>query len=219
MTTISVNFNYKAPNKRGEPNLENYTNASWTYTGPDRLWVFIDSLDGTLEPRNYLTVETDGETFNPVPTEIKVEVDPTVDPLVATLIATDFDGNAPTRSWELPDGTTHIDYAPLPPHEVYRNEGVSYDATTKTWSYVWERDLKTWDDIRVARDGLLLWSDARVREDIPDAVKSPWEEYRTALRNLPTTWSDYEPWEVKFPTVPENPNTEITPGNELPDPE
>lgn len=203
MTTINVNFSYKAPNQRGEPNLENYTQASWSYTGPDRIWVFIDAETGQLEPRDALTVETDGETFNPVPTEIKVEVDPTIDPLVATLAITDFDGDAPTRSWQLPDGRVHIDFDPLPPHEAYRCEGVVYDIASKTWSYTWDRNTITWDQVKEIRNAQLGWSDSRVMEDVPESVKAPWEAYRQELRDIPTVWAGHEAWKVIMPDIPE----------------
>ena len=58
-----------------------------------------------------------------------------------------------------------------------------------------------WKDIRAKRDGLLNASDWAVMPDSPVADKQVWLDYRTALRDLPQTYSA-DPDSVVWPVAP-----------------
>ena len=63
-----------------------------------------------------------------------------------------------------------------------------------------EVDAK-WKEIRAKRDGLLTASDWAAMPDSPVADKQAWLDYRTALRDLPQTFSA-DPDSVVWPVVP-----------------
>ena len=63
-----------------------------------------------------------------------------------------------------------------------------------------EVDAK-WKEIRAKRDGLLTASDWAAMPDSPVTDKQAWLDYRTALRDLPQTFST-DPDSVVWPVVP-----------------
>lgn len=58
-----------------------------------------------------------------------------------------------------------------------------------------------WDQIRAYRDKELQASDWTQVADVPESIKKPWATYRSALRDLPITFST--PEAVALPTKPE----------------
>ena len=63
-----------------------------------------------------------------------------------------------------------------------------------------EVDAK-WKEIRAKRDGLLTASDWAAMPDSPVTDKQAWLDYRTALRNIPQTFSA-NPDSVVWPVAP-----------------
>lgn len=63
---------------------------------------------------------------------------------------------------------------------------------------------KTWDEVRLAREGLLTQSDWTQMADAPltSDQKQAWANYRQDLRDLPQDYSD--PDSVVWPTKPSN---------------
>lgn len=215
MSDIAVNFTYKVPNGKNNPNLEDFTIESWTYTGPERLWVFVDKTTMVLQPLAYLTIETNGETYNPLPMHLKVEIDAKKEPLLATIVAQiltdDMRQAVVSEKVILPDGNVVYEDSNPPPQDVYRYDGFTYSIATNTWQSKYVVDNITWDSIKQRRDLLLSQSDARVKFDIPDSIKQPWIDYRQLLRDIPTTWAEYEPWQVRFPETPKIADAPIPP--------
>ena len=56
------------------------------------------------------------------------------------------------------------------------------------------------DDIRASRNSLLGTSDHNVADDMPEAVKKEWTDYRQALRDLPESVENSE--DVVWPEKP-----------------
>ena len=63
------------------------------------------------------------------------------------------------------------------------------------------RNRAKWQQVREYRDLELKKCDWTQGADVPDTIKTPWTQYRTALRNLPQDFTD--PDDVVFPTKPE----------------
>jgi len=75
-----------------------------------------------------------------------------------------------------------------------RNAEVTADENKKSnWA-------NSWDRIRRTRSTLLKDSDWTQGSDSPltDAKKTEWATYRTALRNIPTTYSEEQPRNITF---------------------
>jgi hypothetical protein len=50
---------------------------------------------------------------------------------------------------------------------------------------------------------MLLESDGRVSEDMPDDIKNAWLTYRQKLRDIPETYADVPNWLIRFPMSPD----------------
>jgi len=88
-------------------------------------------------------------------------------------------------------------------HEVYDMRSFYYDPALNSGAGGWstpkfsnqqpdndtlDDDSFGWDWVRAERTRRLNSSDTRIAEDMPDAVKQRWKDYRTKLRNLPQDW-------------------------------
>lgn len=101
----------------------------------------------------------------------------------------------------------YIDASTLTPdHELWdiNLEQCTYNWSTGELNLVYKPD-NVWDDIRLARNGMLSASDNMFNIDTPDPLKSDWIAYRALLREMisreqaagrtPSTvfWNDYVP--------------------------
>ena len=192
MANITVQFTYDMPEKRGKTSREGARQQTWTYTGPDRLWVFVHEDDNTLAPMPAMTLEQDGDTYNPPFNIYKVEVDPTRDPIVADYVWEDpADDNIEEVTWTGPDGREYADIAYLPPQLAYDNHTITYDRSSGTWNYEFATPpWDTWEQVRSIRNGLIEATDERIGPDVPADVKAPWLTYRQELRDITDTWAE-----------------------------
>lgn len=173
------------------------------YIGPDSLWLYLNE-DGrvmnSFAPEDLPPAESRGldETvveFVPetdedyikimilyshwTPKEYEINVGPEDDP---NIVVTD-----PTDIIMIFDEVQIVeDYtAPL----QFRNYE-AYKTRDDTW-------------LRSVRDGMLLESDGRIAEDMPEDVKAAWLTYRQKLRDIPTTYADVPNWLIRFPMSPD----------------
>ena len=181
--------------------------ASWTYRGPDKIWVFVDKETNKLALNNYLTKEEDGDVYPTPPEYIKVEIDAEQDPLMATLIGAservDY-ATLPQYSETMPDGTVYERPLNPAPDHTYETFEIEYDPSTGYFKrpFPWKKPHVTWDDIRRVRNGALDYADPRINDDTPPALKKQWEDYKQFLRDLPQLYEGKDPWKVSFPRNP-----------------
>jgi len=180
--------------------------ASWTYEGPDKMWIFAWNDTNIVEASPIYTESTDGDSV-PEPTGMyRVCVDTAItnhQPLASIIYQNLDHQNLPRRSETLPNGETWDVLDPLPPHEVYDDDNITYDKETNTFTYPWKPPHVTWDDLKAARVGLLNQSDAVLQTvALTDAERAEWETYRQTLRDIPTVFAGVDPWKVPFPNEP-----------------
>lgn len=179
--------------------------ASWTYKGPDKIWVFVSKETLKLASNRWLTAEEDGETYPTPLDEIKVEIDCDKDPLLAAMFhagqeeeRTDYT-KLPQYVEQLPCGGTYVRPLDPPPDHTYELLDLEYDLVKGEFKkpYPWKKPHVTWDDIRELRNRLLEDLDHRVYNDTPDSLKAKVEEYKQALRDWPQTYYGLDPWKVQ----------------------
>ena len=71
----------------------------------------------------------------------------------------------------------------------------------------WKQPWSSWDELILVRNNLLTGSDAKIAEDMPEATKTVWKEYRQKLRDLPATFKrgtadEFPAHMVNFPVEP-----------------
>jgi hypothetical protein len=189
--------------------------GTWTYNGPDKLWIFLDN-DTNKIVGHFLTEDDNGGNV-PVPLDrYRIEIDPTVDPIIATLIGADEIPDYATLEQyteELPDGNIYTRPLVPPPDHTYELLDITYDQKNSKFvtPLPWKKPHITWDGIRQWRNTLLENTDHRVLSDMPESVTTKWNEYKQALRDLPQVYGassgsaipPVDPWKVQ-PINPPN---------------
>jgi hypothetical protein len=214
ITTVTKTFTYNIADELFGNTVEDGRTADASYTGPDRVWVFVDENTGQLT-RIYppLTSQEDGGEV-PVPVgTVRVEVTAENDIQILAMLKEDCvtytDTTQTTEA--LPAGYGSVLYnntATL--SETYDLDDLVRDFDTNTWnSLPLIDDGITWDQLIASRNVQLGASDGRISPDMPDAVKAPWVEYRQLLRDFPAAYghgteNEVAAWKVQFPEQPED---------------
>ena len=209
ITTTTVNFNYKIADELYSQTDTQGKTLPATYTGPDRIWVFVDAATGTQIPGNgFYTTADDGPDIPTPLGELKVEIVAAENPLIISSIysrACTFPGLV-GKTETLASGQEHL----LPQediHHTYNTNELTYNTVSKTWILPYRASPTTWDDILNVRGAKLTASDGRVAPDMPETLKAAWVAYRQKLRDLPTTFGKGTPsetpaWKIQFPDQP-----------------
>lgn len=207
MTRISKLFTYDLADDYLAQTNELKKTATWTYHGPDRIWVFVDTETNKLYGTNFYTLEEDGPSI-PSPLGCrKLEIDCQSNPLFCTLVgASDhFDGDTlPKYSENLPNGEVYTrPMHPMPDH-TYEFNDATYDPETNTWSYPWKQTWVTWEDLRTVIASQLEEVELEIRAltDLPSSLRAILEAYKTELENFETTWAGFDAYKVWIPTHP-----------------
>lgn len=211
ITNVTKQLTYKTPNKQWSTDDSLGKTATVTYTGPDKLWVFVDDDTRKISPPFYNS-SNDGDSI-PVPPGMtrvmlsaEVQTDLKVMVMLQNYCVTEPVGYTSTEV-SLPDGTVWFDRSPLFVGDIHDIDSVTYNLETSTWNFGYRTSPVTWDDIINARNAKLTASDGRISPDMPEALKAVWVEYRAALRNFPVTMgrgtaNEVEAWKCQLPNPP-----------------
>jgi hypothetical protein len=207
MTRISRIFTYDLADDYLAQTNNLRKSATWTYQGPDRIWVFLNTEDNTLYGTNFYTLEEDGPNIPTPEGCTKLEIDCNANPLFCTLVgASDHvDGaSLPQYTENLPNGEVYSrPMDPMPDHTYDFNRAV-YDSNRQEWSYPWKETWTNWDKIRevVASELEEVTLELRKLTDLPSSLRTTLENYKTELENFETTWAGVDAYKVWQPTHP-----------------
>lgn len=211
ITTTTVNFTYKVADELFSTSDAAGNTAEATYTGPDRIWVFVDAETGAFN-RSYpdLTTMEDGGDVPTPPDQHKVEIVAADDPLIISIIKSDLvtTNNQTQVTESLPNGNSIKINTPADVDQTYDINSLVYDIAAGTWNTPAYRESgTTWQDKLNARNNMLLASDGKIAPDMPEALKAEWIAYRQLLRDLPADWgygtdSEIPAWKVLLPEEP-----------------
>lgn len=180
--------------------------GSYEYTGPDKLWIFVDGETGKPANGTVLTEREDGDEVPTPPGYVKVFIDANVDTVMASLVWRHVDySSLPTCSETLPDGSVYERNDPQPPDHTFEFMDCVYDFNAGTWvqPLPWKKPHVDWEMLRAARTGMLAASDQTLLTRIlTTEQRAAYEVYRQKLRDLPTVMAGVDPWKVKFPEDP-----------------
>lgn len=210
-TIITKTFSYPVPDDYLHLTSAENKTGSYTYTGPDKLWVYVDNDTGKLHSGICYTESDDGEDVPTPAGQTKVLLTAENDPEMLSMVwLGDNDYSAlPTISEDLPDGSAYVRADPTPPDHTYELMECVYDLENQTWvkPFPWKQPYMDWDTIKAARVNLLAESDKIIATKIlTEEQSTALEEYRQKLRDLPTTFAGIDPWKVPFPQLPDGVN-------------
>jgi len=207
MTRISRLFTYDIADDYLAQTSELRKSGTWTYDGPDRIWMFVENDTGNPYGANFYTLEEDGPD---IPTPLgctKLAIDCSANPLVCTLIGASVpvDGNSlPQYTEELPNGETYSrPFAPMPDHTYEFMKG-TYNFETDTWNFPWKETWVTWADLRIviAKQLEEITLELTRLTTLPANLRSQLEAYKLELENFETTWAGYAAYKVWIPRHP-----------------
>jgi len=224
MKQITKDFTYDIPDEYLAQTNTNGDTATASYTGPEKLWVFVAEASGKNKSDCQQIDENWDDNGMPAPPgETKVELDCAgADTLICAIFlphTVTLTQEAVTRA--LPEGYgNYINGWPPYPDHAYERELIEYKTDTASvsdsddkvhsngdWKLTWKQPWVTWDTQTELRNNLLDSSDSKVSFDQPASVKDPWVAYREKLRDIPVTFKrgeadEYPAHMVKFPPEP-----------------
>ena len=204
-TRIEKTFTYDLPDQYLYQTNKLKLTAEWTYTGPDKLWIFIDKDTRKIDSRLHYTERDNG---NDVPTpdgKIKVLVDAAVNPDIASLIHNELDyGSLPHSEEVLPDGSTYRHPIPSPPDHCYELTEITYDTEKNKFNkpYPWKQPHIDFATILNSVRSFLPSTDAAIVTCSPNKLEA-WKEYRQWIRDFPETYKNVDPWKIPFKPNPD----------------
>ena len=210
ITETTITFTYNIADELFSASNANNRTATAIYTGPDRVWVHVNTETGDYNPEHQvLTTEHDGAD-TPVPAGTrKVELVAADDPVViALLMPYRVETQNQTQITEtLNDGRIYS-YNNLPTiDQTYDLDLLSHNGSE--WVLPsFKEPWVTWEELIKIRNNMLLASDGKIAPDQPDSVKQPWIDYRQALRDFPATHgygteNETAAWKLSMPDTPE----------------
>jgi len=189
-TIIEKTFTYDVPDDYLSTERTLNKTATHTYTGPNKIWVFIDNeTNKYVGP--WLTEAEDGAD---VPTPLhktKVMVDCETDPIICQIIGADILHRTPYDDLEqhsetLPCGSVYTRVKDTPPDHTHDHEELEWSSENQGWILPGFREPHvTWHDLRKWRNGALGATDSLVPDDAPESHTAPWVEFRQKLRDMP----------------------------------
>lgn len=187
---VSVTFTYNLPDDYLHQTSTLGKTGEWTYTGPDKIWVMVNT-DTNRYSGHFYTEAEDGEHY-PTPLDrAKVFVDCTTNPLLCSIIgdadeARDY-ATLPQYEETLPCGNVYRRPETPTPDHTYDVHAIEYDPATGQFKtpYPWKQPHMTWDELRNYRNQRLAAHDHKAPDDAPQSVRDMWEAHREELRNLP----------------------------------
>ena len=224
MKQITKDFTYDIPDDYLAQTNSNGDTATASYTGPEKLWVFVAEATGANKSDCQQMDENWDDNGMPAPPgEVKVELDCAgADTLLCAIFlphTVDLTQKGVER--DLPEGYgIYIHPWPPYPDHAYERELIKYNEDTADvsdtpdkvhrngdWTLTWKQPWITWETQTQLRNSLLDMSDGKVSFDQPASVKDPWVTYRQKLRDIPVVFKrgEADEWPahmVKMPPMP-----------------
>lgn len=202
---VTKAFEYDLPDAYlYETNTKGLT-ATFTYNGPDKIWVFVNNNTKKLFNTVFYTEHDDGDLIPTDPNHTKVCLNVESDALLMSLLVQQDFSLLSTKSESLPNGNVFEFYDPVPPALTYEVNEIEYDIENNVWltPFPWKKPYMTWNELKNARNSLLRESDLIIKtKSLTQNQLDSIEAYRQVLRDIPTTFDGVDPWKVPFPDLP-----------------
>jgi hypothetical protein len=213
--TVSIEFEYNLPDEYLMQTCELGLVGTYTYTGPDKMYVFVRRDTMLLDPSvGHVPVDNKDPDHAEKEATLKaglgwhaIYVDAAAQPVIATLIACPkMASELPQKEYKL-DGDDTVYYSrpePIMPDHCYETGEISYNLGTNSWGiFPWKQPhitMEEWDTARTMLiNNIVLDIDD---EDTSDELKTSLEAFKTALEALPTKFAGWSPWQIPFPQDP-----------------
>lgn len=245
MANISKPLTYNLPDEYTKQTSDLGLTGSFTYKGPEFLWVFVDGATGALLsgqsfiPTSNPTRDEDQANARAGLDEKAVLLRPNTDGtdlLLASIIIGQDTGKAagyPQKEYAFPAGHARAGEVyyerpdPQQPNHTYAVEEIVYDLTNDSWvtPFPWFKPWMTEEAHKEAHDGVLEGDKlflAEIRGNMTPTQITAAEAYIAAMESLYTDFAGIEAFMIPFPPNPmaeliEDYDYNVDPDNRLDD--
>ncbi len=224
MANITKTFTYNLPDEYLAQTNNDGNTASWTYEGPEFLYVFVRNSDGAFQcSQSFFPVESATDKADIA--QIRAGLDQTavllspgtsdIDATVASMIITKDTGEAggyPQKEYALADGTVHYKRPdPQPPDHTYQVDEVTYNLGSSAWNtpFPWHKPWTTMAIHQEAHAASLAGAKdrlSRMDANLTAGQKTAGNAFVTEMEALYTTFAAVvaadAPHMIPFPTDP-----------------
>ena len=229
---ITFTFEYDLPDKYLYQTNELGLSTTFTYTGPSKLWIVIDSATNKpLLQNGWIADDGDPNTEEQQILQAgagayAVSIDAKTHPIIASTFCMNIDqADFPqvefTREQhDSTDTTVYYSRAANPtPDHTYEIADAVWDKNAKTFNYPlpWKQPHMTWDELWEGRDGIIADGQSSITGLTEDNADGEYDDLIADLREyieelneledkFPTT--HWDSWMVPFPDDPRVDTTE-----------
>ena len=225
MANISKPLTYNLPDEYTKQTSDLGLTGSFTYKGPEYLWVFVNGETGALQAGQSFIITT-----NPTKDEEQANVRAGLDQkavllrpntdgtdlLLASILIGQDTGKAagyPQKEYKFPAGHAkagEVYYErpdPQQPNHTYAVEEIKYDLTNDGWvtPLPWFKPWMDMENHKSARDGAIAADKmfyAEIKGNMTADQITAADAYLAAMESLYTDFDGVEPFMIPFPTNP-----------------
>ena len=245
MANISKPLTYNLPDEYTKQTSDLGLTGTFTYEGPEFLWVFVNGTTGALLPAQSF-IATPNPTKDEEQANVRAGLDQRAvllrpntngtDLLLASILIGKDTGEAsgyPQKEYAFPAGHARAGEVyykrpdPQQPNHTYEVDAIKYDLTDDSWvtPFPWFKPWMTQEFHEEARDGALEGDKlflAAIRGNMTADQITAAEAYIAEMEALYTDFAGVEPFMIPFPTNPmaeliEDYDYNVDPDNRLDD--
>jgi hypothetical protein len=215
MANVTFNFEYDLPDEYLHQTSELGLKGEWTYTGPDKFFVFVDNETGKLEvsmstdPYNAKDVEGSTALANLRAglARTAVLVEAAQEPVIASFYQYYDAATLPQKEYKINKVVYYSRPNPTIPDHTYEVSDVVYDFETASFvkPFTWKKPHITAEEHDNARLRILAGAIEELEDpdsEISDELRTKLVAFKEELEGIPTKFAGWSPWQIPFPNDP-----------------
>ena len=217
---ITTSYTYNLPDEYLDQTADLGKTATATYTGPHKLFVFVDKESGVLQasqsfmPSSGKESEVEVANIRAGLDQIAVLLSPLeseLEALIASfyiILDTSSDSVYPQKEYKLPDGTVYYSRPePTSPEHTYEVSQVRYDVVNKKWitPFPWKVPHITMEQHVAARDSIVAGFQNTLDENgllYTQEMKDKLQEFIDELQSCYDVYENVPAHMIPFPIDP-----------------
>lgn len=215
MANVTFKFEYDLPDEYLMLTSELGLKGEWTYTGPDKFFVFIDNATGRLERSMstdpYIAKDADACTefanLRAGVARTALLITAEQEPVIASLYQSYDAAVLPQKEYKIKNVVYYSRPDPTIPDHTYEVEDIIYDFETASFvkPFPWKKPHITAEQHDNARLGIISGINEDLEDpdsEISDDLRTKLIAFKTELEGIPTKFAGWSPWQIPFPNDP-----------------
>jgi|AntAceMinimDraft_11_1070367.scaffolds.fasta_scaffold03112_6 hypothetical protein len=226
MSTITFDFEYDMPDEYLYQTADKGLTATWTYVGPEKIWITVDRLTGQLEyssgwhADNGTDAQADFMHTLAGRGRKALLIDAREEPLIAAIFVDTTDQSTlPQKEYKLKgDDTVYYSRSEITtPEHTYEVADITYNLEINQWNtpFPWKKAHVTMEQLDIVRNSILVSVAADIANpETSTELKVQLEAYHVELGATVEKFAGWDAWQIPFPTDPRIQDVELPTGEE-----